>query len=295
MHIDVQMRALAERQHGVVARRQVIGLGADRHHLRRRLASPDWAAVTPVVLRLVGAQRTFRQRCMAAALDAGDGAVVSHESAAVLWRLPGFTQGPIHVTRPTGRSALATVHRSDVPDAHARRVENIPVTSGARTIFDLAGVLHPGRTERALDNALARGLTTIDALHLVTDDLARSGRAGSRLMCRLLAERDASYVPPESNLEARFSSIVRAAGLPMPQRQRNVGGADWAGRVDYVDPARKVIYEIDSDLHHSTMLDQASDARRDEALGDAGYTIVRLREYDVWHRPQEVVRRFLAS
>lgn len=163
MDLDLGLRALAERQHGVVGRRQAHELGADRHHLRRRLESPDWEAVTPVVMRLVGVRRTFRQRCMAAVLDAGAGAGVSHESAAALWRLPGFSPGPMHVSRPSGRSALATVHRTVLPDGHARRVENIPATDPARTIFDLAGVLHPNRTERALDNALARGLTTVGA------------------------------------------------------------------------------------------------------------------------------------
>lgn len=84
-------------------------------------------------------------------------------------------------------------------------------------------------------------------------------------MRHLLAERDAAYVPPESNLEARFLSILEDAGLPLPARQRHVGGDDWVGRVDYLDPARKVIIEIDSDLHHSTVLDMAADARREEA------------------------------
>ncbi|MDQ4091322.1 MAG: hypothetical protein M3163_13620, partial [Actinomycetota bacterium] len=195
--MDVQLRELAERQHGVTARRQARALGSDRHHLRRRVESPDREALTPAVLRLVGSQRTFRQRCMAATVDVGVGAAVSHESAAALWRLPGFPPGPLHVTRAAGRSRLATVHRTDVADHHVLRFEHIPVTSPVRTIFDLAGVLHPGRTERALDNALARGLTTIEGLQRVTDDLARQGRSGSSLMRRLLADRVARYVPPE--------------------------------------------------------------------------------------------------
>src|SRR5688572_5315371 len=176
------MRALAERQHGVVTRRQGRALGASRDQLRRRVESGTWENVSLSVLRLVGSHRTFRQRCMAAALDAGAGAAVSHESAAALWRLPGFRSGPLHVSRPAGRSTLATVHRTHVPETHVRLFERIPVTSPARTIFDLAGVLHPGRTERALDNALARGLTTTEALHRVTEELVRPGRPGSSLM-----------------------------------------------------------------------------------------------------------------
>ena len=149
MGLDGDMRALAERQHGVVARRQARALGASRDQLRRRIESGTWESVTPSVLRLAGSQRTFRQRAMAGALDSGAGAAVSHESAAALWRLPGFATGPLHVSRSVGRSTLATVHRTHVAETHLRLFERIPVTSPARTIFDLAGVLHPGRAERA--------------------------------------------------------------------------------------------------------------------------------------------------
>jgi very-short-patch-repair endonuclease len=256
--------------------------------------SPDWEALTSRVLRLVGAQRTFRQRCMAATLDLGAGAAVSHESAAALWRLPGFRPGPMHVSRASGRSTLATVHRTHVPEAHIRLFERIPVTSPARTIFDLAGVLHPGRTERALDNALARRLTTVAALAKVTDELAGHGRPGSSVMRRLLAERAGVYVPPESNLEARFHAVAKEAGLELV-RQRDVGGDDWIGRVDFLDPARRLVVEVDSDLHHTSLLDEEADAQRDAAMAQAGYTVVRIDEGDLWHRPDDVVRRLLAS
>ncbi len=31
------------------------------------------------------------------------------------------------------------------------------------------------------------------------------------------------------------------------------------------------------------------------ALAGAGYTVVRIKEHDLWHRPDEVVRRLLAA
>jgi very-short-patch-repair endonuclease len=299
VQLDLELRNLAERQHGVVARAQARGLGANRHHLRRRTESNEWEAMTTRVLRLVGTQRTFRQRCMAATLDAGADSAVSHEAAAALWRLPGFAAGPLHVSRAVGRDAhespLATLHRTcSLPEAHIRLFERIPVTSPARTIFDLAGVLHPGRTERALDNALARGLTSIRALHGVTDALARQGRPGSSVMRRLLAERDTSYVPPESNMEARLQALAKRAGIELVP-QRDVGGHDWVGRADYLDRDRRLIVEVDSDLHHTSLLDEESDAQRDEAMKGAGYAVVRINEHDLWHRPDEVVRRLLAS
>src|SRR5215211_7078517 len=116
MTLDGRLRALAERQHGVIARAQARELGADCHHLRRRTNSAEWQAMTSRVLRLVGARRTLHQRAMAAALDAGAGAVVSHESAADLCGLPGFGGDGLHVSRAVGRSAhgstLASLHRT---------------------------------------------------------------------------------------------------------------------------------------------------------------------------------------
>ena len=237
---------------------------------------------------------------MAAVLDAGPGAAISHEAAAALWRLPGFPAGELHVSRSVGRSAhrsaLAELHRTcRMPEAHVRLFERIPVTSPARTIFDLAGVLHPARTERALDNALARGLTSVEALHRVTEELAGQGRPGSPLMRRLLADRAGAYVPPASNLEARLQAVATQAGLHSLVRQCDVGGDDWIGRVDYLDRDRRLVVEVDSDLHHSSLLDEAADAARDAALAGAGYTVVRIKEQDLWHRPDEVVRRLLAS
>jgi very-short-patch-repair endonuclease len=300
VHLDLRLRALAERQHGVVGREQARELGATRQHLRRRIDSPDWELMTSKVLRLVGSPRTFRQRCMAAALDGGPRAYVSHESAAALWRIPGFLPGALHVTRSVGRSGrpspLAVVHHScSLSEHNVRSLEAIPVTSPARTVFDLAGVVHPKRAERALDNALGRRLTTLPALQQVTEELARQGRPGSALMRRLLAERATDYRAPESNLEARFESILEDAGVPVPLRQRDVGGDEWVGRADYLDPDRKVVVEIDSDLHHTSLLDEKADAARDAALTEAGYTVLRIAEHDLWHRPDEVVRRFLAS
>ena len=99
MQLHIELRAVAERRHGVITRRRARALGASSEHLRRRIESPDWEALSSRVLRLVGSRRTFRQRCMAATLDLGAGGAISHESAAALWRLPGFPTGAVHVSR----------------------------------------------------------------------------------------------------------------------------------------------------------------------------------------------------
>lgn len=90
-------------------------------------------------------------------------------------------------------------------------------------------------------------------------------------------------------------SIVEQAGIPPLLRQRNVGGAAWIGRVDFLDPDRRLVVEIDSDIHHTSLADRASDARRDAAMRAAGYTVLRIGEEAVRRRPEEVVQLLKAS
>lgn len=157
--LEAELRALAARQHGVVSRAQARRLGASRRSLARRVAGPGWEAPAPQVLRLVGTTDTFSQRCLAGAVDVGPSAVVSRTAAAALWGLPGFFPGDVHVTRPWRPPAGPAASPSSTspgtyPNTNRTSREAIPLTTVARTVFDLAGCLHPGRTERAMENAL---------------------------------------------------------------------------------------------------------------------------------------------
>ena len=67
-------------------------------------------------------------------------------------------------------------------------VDHIPVTSTARTIFDLTAVCGPTTVDLAIDNALRRELTTFSDLHAVLDRLARRGRTGVVRFRELLAD-----------------------------------------------------------------------------------------------------------
>ena len=91
MGVDTELRNLAAVQYGLVSVRQARAVGATKSGLRSRLLGPDWDSPTPRVLRLLGAPADGRQRLMLGVLDAGPAAVVSHASAAALWRLPGST------------------------------------------------------------------------------------------------------------------------------------------------------------------------------------------------------------
>jgi very-short-patch-repair endonuclease len=127
-------------------------------------------------------------------------------------------------------------------------------------------------------------------LHEALAELGGRGRGGTSAMRQILAARPVGTRVPASGLEARFESILRNAGLPAFDRQVDVGGHEWIGRVDFCDRRLGLLVEVDSDLHHSSTLDVGADRVRDEALVAAGWRrVLRVRQTDVWNRPWLVV------
>jgi very-short-patch-repair endonuclease len=298
--LEAALRRLAEAQRGVVSREQAGQVGCTDAFVRRRLGSADWELVTPRVLRLVGTADTFEQRCLIAVLDAGHEAVVCGEAAARLWALPGFDGDAIEVTRRRRRARRRTdpvpAHEPMLVPLHHRAIKDgVPVTTVERTLFDLMSAVRAGRAERALDNALARKLTTLRALRSIGEELCKKGRPGSALFRRLLADRGVHFRPVESGLEAAFLELLRAAGLPEPERQVDLGGAEWIGRVDFFVREARLIIEVDSDRHHTSTLDVAADRRRDDAFRAAGFGVLRITEDEIRNRPAHAVARYKAA
>jgi very-short-patch-repair endonuclease len=301
MGLDDELRVTAEQQHGLVSWQQARDLGASAKALRTRARSPDWELLTQRVLRLVGAPRSARQLLMATALDGGPGTVASHRAAAALWRLPGFPFGWLESSRERGRTSrrpsLGHLRLPlMLPPHHTTAVDGIPVTTLPRTLFDLAAVVSPARLERVVDTVVSKSPGVLVVLHALLDELAEHGRNGIAAMRAILAERPPGYVAPASGLEARFMDILAGAGLPPMERQLDVGGHDWIGRVDFADRELRLIVEVDSALHHSSTLDRENDRRRDAELTAAGWRqVLRISDDLIWHRPSEVAAVVAAS
>jgi very-short-patch-repair endonuclease len=295
---------IAERQHGVVTLEQALASGLTPDQIQRRLSTGRWEGMGRGVYRLAGSRRTWEQRLLALTLAAGPAAAASHRSAAALLAIPGFERrAPIEVTTPRvsrHRADGEIVHRwRPFPHHHLTVIEGIVTTRVARTLCDLAGVLHPGKTERAIDNCLAMGIATPGTLQAAFSDLASRGRKGTAVLRLLLADRSAGYIPPASETEARFRDLVREAGLPEPVRQLDVGDDEaWIGRVDVAYPPARLLIELDSRRHHSSKLDVEADAARDRRLTRTGWRVVRFTWTDLVERPGWVVselRRLLES
>jgi very-short-patch-repair endonuclease len=295
MDLDHRLRALAERQHGLVTVGQTVGLGATEDALRhRRTDRRDWELLTRRVLRLEGSPRTPHQAALAAVLDSGPGAVLSHGSAAALWGLSGHRLHPAHVSVVRGgsqtRSPLAVVHRPRaLPDRFVTGLDDIPVVRPELLVLQACATM-PRRAERVLDGLWSLRLLSGPVLRDCLDELAVCGRPGIVRLRELLDDRGVAYVPPASGLEARFAAITRGAGLPAMERQANLGDDEaWTGRVDFFESALAHIVEVDSERYHAALVDRRADEARQLRLEAAGFTVTRVADVDVWHRPHVVI------
>ena len=138
------MRRIAAAQHGVVARRQLLGAGVGEVTIKACVAAGVMRSVHRGVYA-VGDDALSREGAwLAAILLGGNGAVLSHRSAAAL-----------HGIRASGGAVDVTLAgpRSDKPGIRFHRavgalvpedvtvVGGIPVTRVARTLVDLAAAL----------------------------------------------------------------------------------------------------------------------------------------------------------
>jgi very-short-patch-repair endonuclease len=188
------------------------------------------------------------------------------------------------------------VHLTRVlPAEHRRAVVGIPVTSPARTLFDLAALDRPERVEVALDDALVRRLCTLRQVNMALFALAGRGRSGVGTMRRLLADRGEGEVVPASKLEARFRRLVREHRLPMPTFEADLGDEAWIGRVDAVWRDALLVVELDGRRWHDGRLALERDRARDNRLMAQGWRVLRFTWDDLARRPLEAVATVLRA
>jgi len=293
--LDDRIVTHAARRYGVIARPELLALGATPKAIRHRVDARRLLPAFPGVYLVAGAPWTWRTQILAATLAAGRDSCASHRTAAAMYALPGFSRDHVELVVPRRRRPLLVgveVHHIGVlPEHHSRVIDEIPVTSVARTVFDLCGCVQPARAERALDHCLARRLVTIPACWRVLDDLAEHGRPGSALTRSLLEARGDGYVAPASELERKMLRLLRDAGLPAPAREIDVGDADgWIGRVELVYRDAKILIEVDSRLHHTALGDYERDRARDNRLVAGGWRVLRFTSDQIIRHPNDVVR-----
>jgi very-short-patch-repair endonuclease len=266
--------ALAERQHGVVAQKQLIALGLSQRSIERRLESWRLRLVHREVFAVGHLRLSQQGRWLAAVLAYGEGALLSHRSAAALWGLGKLWRPAVDVTAPVGRQGIRRreriwIHRGRLhPEDRAVR-GGIPVTTVARTLFDLAEFVSLKGLESAWEEAERVNLLQLNAVEQVCER-----GYGRRALCpirRLLAEARAATVT-RSPLEDDFAAFCREHRLPTPSFNTTVLGYE----VDAFWPRQRLAAELDSweFHHHRTAFER--DRARDTALQAAGYRTIRV-------------------
>jgi very-short-patch-repair endonuclease len=281
--------SLAEQQHGVVTRAQLLRLGFSSDAIRHRLAVGRlhrlWRGVYAVGRPTV----ELRGMWMAAVLACGSNALLSHRSAAGLWGiLRPFTDLEVVVPRERipRRQGIAVHRRCGLTAAHGRVVDGIPVTDVATTLVDLATWVVDALLLRAINQADRLGLIEAGGLRGTVDQFASRPGVG-RL--KALLDRQGSAAA-DSLLELRFLRLVRAARLPTPETQAWVNGF----RVDFYWADLGLVVETDGPRDHRTPAQQSRDRRRDQAHTAAGLTSLRFTEAQVRHEPEHVQATLVA-
>lgn len=286
--MDLRIAELAERQHGVVTRSQLEGLGLGGNSIDRRLQLGRLHRLYRGVYAVGHRVPSRESRWMAAVLLCGSGAVLSHRSAAVLWGIRDPTSRSIEVTTVAKSRSRGSIHRhfAVLPPDEVTTERGIPVTSVPRTLFDLAAVSPVDVVEHALRESEYRRLH--DRLSL-PDLLARyPGRRGStRVRECLRRRRDLPAGRARSWLELEFLPFLRRNGLPRPRLNvwLQVGGRSM--QVDCLWPGR-VVVELDGFAGHGTRVAFREDRARDRRLRVAGYGVTRIAPEQLEDEPEEI-------
>jgi hypothetical protein len=215
-------------------------------------------------------------RGAAALLAGGPGSALAGACVLVLWGIWRRWPRQLEVVlngdrRPTG----LIVHQSDtLLPQDIVKVQDLRVTSPARTLLDTATRLNPTQLTRAINDLRLRDLLTVDQLADVIDRNP-THRAVSLLRPHL---EFAQPEPTRSVLEDRFLPLLRRHGLPTPLINVHVAGH----RVDAYFPDHRLVVELDGWGSHRTKHAFVNDRRRDfEILAETGIPTVRLASEDV--------------
>jgi hypothetical protein len=241
----------------------------EREH---RLATGQWIVLHEGVYRTAGAPETWKGRLLAACWAGGFRAVASHRSAAALYELAGGREQVAEITCPRwrrARHAEVEVHETKALDpVDMTVVDGIPVTTPERTLFDLGAVCGPLVVRMAFDKARKNGLLTFDSTELTLRRLARRGRPGSRILRGVLASRDPSQAPSESEMETMLLDVIERHGLPKPVPQFEIydRAGQFVARVDAAYPEQRIAIEYQSYQEHTEPEAIVRDSRRRKAL-----------------------------
>jgi len=280
------VRKLAERQHGVVARRQLLECGLSSELVKGRLVSGYLVPIYEGVFAVGHLRITRWARWMAAVLATGPHAVLSHGSAAEVWAIHR-SKGLPEVTRRSGGTTRSAVllHQTRVLEPVEMTIEaGIPVTSLERTLLDIAASRDERQLEHDVVAADRTGRLRWSELQRLLDRTPR--RPGVGRLRRVANRVSPHAVDAKSPIEVDFLALCREAGLPEPSVNVFASGH----LVDFLWSAQRVVVETDSYSYHGDRLAFERDHERTVALVAVGYEVHRVTRRMLSRDPDSFMR-----
>jgi very-short-patch-repair endonuclease len=287
---DRAVAEVAKRQHGMVTRAQLLKLGLGRRAIAVRV---ERGLLHEVFLGVYvfGTRRITRKgRWMAAVLAAGKGAVLSHRSAARLWRLLPPAAEVIDVICPPDRIVRRegiVNHSFQLQSDEWMTRDGVAVTSPFRTIFDLAAVTEMRELERAFHEAEAREVTDRVSLPMLLERYP--GRRGTLKVLALLESRQPAMIT-RNDFEEAFLALVLEHGLPRPRMNADLAIRRRFFEIDALWEQQRVAVELDSRGVHGTHKKFESDRLRDRILIAEGWRTIRITWRHLQDEPAEIAR-----
>jgi very-short-patch-repair endonuclease len=262
-----------------VSRRQLVAIGLSDRTIGRRVVEGRLHRLFLGVYAVGHPRLTQEGRWMAAVVACGQGAVLSHLDAAVLWGFYDRLGTLVHVTVKWRRSVQGlAIHRTRRLDPDETTIKNgIPVTTVERTFVDLTECLSEDRQLRALREAEFQRLLDLDALNAAVE------RAHGRRRLKLLKDAIAKHRPGQiirGELEHRFAELLRGASIRQPDTNVSVEARGRTYVLDCYWPEYQLAVELDGRDGHAREMAFESDRRKDAALNAIGVRLLRF----TWQR-----------
>jgi Protein of unknown function (DUF559)/AbiEi antitoxin C-terminal domain len=227
--------------------------------------------------------------------SAGD-AVASHQTAALIHGI-SLLNAPdadtVCLTRPPGRyrgggEPGVRFHSAALPAAHVANSYGVRLTTGARTVVDLARSLPHLEGVAVADSALHERITTKAELRRMLADC--EGWPGIGQARRVVEFSDELA---ESVLESAARVIFARAGLPSPRLQTDIldDAFRFIGRADFLWEEHRTIVEADGMGKYEDPERAREQIRRDIRLREAGYKVAHFTWAELFSDPARVIVR----
>jgi hypothetical protein len=267
---------IATRQHGVISRGQIFALGLGRSFVREGIRSGRLHQLHLGVYAVGHERLTQESHWLAAVLACGESSLLSHRSAAALWRIAFLELGRVDILIPGRgsrfRPGLAIRRTRNLPDADRTEIDGIPVTTLNRTLLDLAAIATESQLRKAVAEAARQELLDTPSLVALCDD--RSGCRGTGALARIAQEQRGPISATRSPPETDFLAVCIRRGFPTPAVNAPLAG--W--EPDFLWPASRLVVEVDSRGYHRSWSEQERDRAKDAAFQEAGYNVLRYSQ-----------------